>query len=74
MAEVDHHAVNQSHDDENSAPNQHDGKTPKPLSRERPMTTPAVSQRTPDAQYPMDNQVPRSGQRDRTAPERPLLE
>src|SRR4051794_14750097 len=48
----------QSHRDENSAPNQHDDKTPKPLDQERPMTTPAVSQRTPDAQYPMCDQVP----------------
>src|SRR5437867_8872122 len=66
MAEVDQHAVTQPHD-ENSAANQHDDKKPKPVSQEAPMTTPAASRRTDDAQYPMGQQIPRAGQRDRTA-------
>src|SRR5688500_8249336 len=57
----------QSHRDENSAPNQHDSKVPKPIAQERPMETPEVSRRTPDAQYPMNEQVPWTDQRDRTA-------
>ncbi len=58
----------QSHHDENSAPNQDDHQNvPKPVSEERPMTTPAVSERTDDAQFPMGDQIPESGQRDRTA-------
>src|SRR4051812_20315954 len=67
MSQVDQHTLSQPHDDENSAPNQHDPKRPKPIDQERPMTTPAVSQRTGDAQYPMVEQVPHIGQRHRTA-------
>src|SRR6185437_7438538 len=58
----------QSHHDENSAPNQDDHhNVPKPASQERPMTTPAVSERTGDAQYPMGDQIPQASQRDRVA-------
>ena len=53
--------------DENSAPNQQDYKKPKPISQERPMATPAVSQRTDDAQYPMGDEVPRVEDRKTTA-------
>jgi molybdopterin-dependent oxidoreductase alpha subunit len=49
---IDQETLAKSHDDENSAPNQHDTKRPKPIELEQPMTTPAVSERTPDAQYP----------------------
>ena len=57
----------QSHRDENSAPNQVDYKVPKPISEERPTTTPEVSKRTPDAQFPMNDQVPRVGERSKSA-------
>ncbi|MEA2711237.1 MAG: hypothetical protein QOF78_3838 [Phycisphaerales bacterium] len=50
--------MDQSHRDENSAPNQVDPKTPKPVSAEKPMATPAVSQRTADAQYPPGDTMP----------------
>src|SRR5436190_1210647 len=50
--------------DPNSEPDQHDPKEPKPISQEAPMTTPAVSQRTTQAQYPMDGQIPKITQRD----------
>src|SRR3954452_12152888 len=67
MAEVDHHTLNHSHRDENSAPDQHDDKRPKPISEELPMTTPDVSKRTNRAQYPSDGQLPEIGHRDKTA-------
>jgi molybdopterin-dependent oxidoreductase alpha subunit len=67
MAEVDNHTMSQSHHDENSAPNQNHAKTPKPESQELPMTTPAVSQRTPDAQYPSGDYDPHTGKRSMTA-------
>src|SRR4051812_21961213 len=54
----------QSHRDENSAPNQHDDKVPKPISEERPMTTPAQSLRTVHAEYPTDGEMPRIVERD----------
>jgi molybdopterin-dependent oxidoreductase alpha subunit len=53
--------------DGNSGPDQRDDKGVKPEAQERPMATPAVSQRTPDAQYPMGGEVPRIEDRDRTA-------
>src|SRR2546423_2720366 len=56
--------VEQSHRDENSAPNQHDSKVPKPFSEEQPMTTPAQSLRTTHAQYPADGELPRITERD----------
>jgi molybdopterin-dependent oxidoreductase alpha subunit len=56
MAEVDQQTLEQDHRDENNAPNQEDGKRPKPLEAERPVRTPEASQRTPDAQYPQDGQ------------------
>src|SRR4051794_32030328 len=59
--------MSESHRDENNAPNQHDPKRPKPLSEEAPMTTPAVSQRTNQAQYPLADQTPQIGSRDKTA-------
>jgi molybdopterin-dependent oxidoreductase alpha subunit len=52
------HVKVQSHRDENSAPNQHDPKHPKPISSERPVVTPAVSRRTADAQYPPGDTSP----------------
>ena len=57
----------QSHHDENSAPNQHDDKRPKPVAEEEPMQTPVVSMRTPDAQYPTDGQVAQVGHRVKAA-------
>jgi molybdopterin-dependent oxidoreductase alpha subunit len=54
--------------DPNSAPNQRDHHNkPRPIEDERSMTTPAASQRTPDAQYPMAGQVPEAGERDTVA-------
>ena len=53
--------------DPNSAPNQQDHKQPRPIEQERPMVTPAVSQRTPDAQYPMAGQLPEARERDTVA-------
>ena len=53
--------------DENSASNQADDKKPRPISQERPMQTPDVSKRTPDAQYPLGDQIPRVLERDLTA-------
>jgi molybdopterin-dependent oxidoreductase alpha subunit len=69
MADVDSHAPNPSHLDLNSAPahEQHDPKTPRPVSHERPMATPEVSRRTSDAQYPMGDQIPEIGDRDTVA-------
>src|SRR5689334_9086070 len=69
MADVDDQTLNQSHRDPNSAPphEQHDPKKPKPIDQEQAMTTPEVSKRTPDAQYPMGGQVPRVGDREVTA-------
>jgi molybdopterin-dependent oxidoreductase alpha subunit len=67
MATVDEQTVNQSHRDENSAPNQHDSKVPKPIEQEQPMTTPASSLRTQDAQYPDQDLIPRAGERDLVA-------
>src|SRR5690349_13967328 len=67
MAQVDHHTLNQDHRDENSAPDQHDDKRPKPIGEEAPMETPEVSKRTNRAQYPSDGQLPQVGHRDKTA-------
>src|SRR6185369_13772873 len=67
MADVDQHTTSQSHADENSAPNQHDYKVPKPESEERPMQTPAISRRTNQAQYPVGDHKPKPGPRDRVA-------
>src|ERR1051325_5708520 len=66
MAEVDRQTVGQGHRDENSAPDQHDPKRPKPVSEERVVETPAVSRRTGDAQYPL-RKMPEVGQRDGVA-------
>ncbi len=52
MTEPDDKTRSQSHRDENSAPDQHDDKKPKTLDQEQAATTPAVSMRTSDAQYP----------------------
>ncbi len=60
-------SLGQSHRDENNATNQRDSNTPKPQSEERAVETPAVSQRTDDAQYPIGEQLPRVGERDLTA-------
>ncbi len=60
------HAAN-GQSDENSAPNQEDSNTPRPASAEKPMTTPDVSKRTPDAQFPMGDDVPEIGERHETA-------
>jgi molybdopterin-dependent oxidoreductase alpha subunit len=49
--------------DEHSAPNVYDEKKPKPIATERPMATPAVSRRTPDAQYPPGDTMPDVGER-----------
>jgi molybdopterin-dependent oxidoreductase alpha subunit len=54
------HASNESsssHKDENSAPDQEDHNKPRPVSMERPMTTPEVSKRTPNAQLPSNDQI-----------------
>jgi molybdopterin-dependent oxidoreductase alpha subunit len=63
---ADHRAAD-GHSDENSAPNQEDSTAPRPASQEKPMTTPDVSKRTPDAQFPMGDDVPEIGDRDKTA-------
>jgi molybdopterin-dependent oxidoreductase alpha subunit len=64
----DHSATqHHGHRDENSAADQHDTKRPRPIQDEQPATTPAASRRTPDAQYPIGDDVPRPGRRDRTA-------
>ncbi len=63
---VDQQTMSQSHHDENSAPNQHDSKRPKPVAQEQPMTTPDVSKRTDDAQYPAGHD-PETGKRSRVA-------
>ena len=52
-----------SHRDENSAPNQYDPKQPRPIEQERPMATPAVSQRTADAQFPPGETTPQVSER-----------
>ncbi len=62
-----------AHHDENSAPNQEQVKKLKPLSQERPMVTPEVSKRTPDAQYPMNDEVARVDKRDKIASGYPAL-
>ncbi len=67
MPAPDQHTQSQSHRDENNAPNQEDPKRPKPISEERPMTTPDVSKRTGDAQYPADGNVPHVHERDTVA-------
>ncbi len=59
--------LGENHRDENNAPNQRDSKVPKPESEERAVETPAVSQRTDDAQYPIGERLPRAGERDLTA-------
>src|SRR3954454_6341501 len=73
MAEVDPHTRSQSHRNENSAPDQHDDKTPKRIAQEQPMATPAVSQRTDNAQYPPGEQIAHAGKRDETAAGWPAL-
>src|SRR4051812_33174003 len=55
------------HHDQNDAPDQADDGRPKPIEAERPMTTPDVSKRTPDAQYPMDGEAPEIRERDLVA-------
>jgi molybdopterin-dependent oxidoreductase alpha subunit len=67
MAETDPKTLDQNHRDENSAPNQEDTKVAKPVAQEQPMTTPGVSQRTEDAQYPLGDLLPREGKRSLTA-------
>src|ERR1019366_401821 len=42
--------------DENSAPNQRHGNKPRPVSEEQPMTTPEISMRTTNAQFPSNDQ------------------
>jgi molybdopterin-dependent oxidoreductase alpha subunit len=64
MAEIDQHTLGQSHHDEHSADNQEHVEKPKPETTEPPMTTPDVSKRTPDAQYPLGNEVAHIGKRE----------
>ena len=52
------------HRDQNNAPDQADDARPKPIEAERPMTTPDVSKRTPDAQYPVNGEAPQIRERD----------
>ena len=59
--------------DEHSAPNVYDEKKPKPISDERPMATPAVSKRTPDAQYPPGDTTPDVGARHTAAAGMPAV-
>ncbi|HEX8322784.1 MAG TPA: FdhF/YdeP family oxidoreductase [Tepidisphaeraceae bacterium] len=58
---IDAHTLGDSHRDENSAPHQVDNRRPKPIVEERPMTTPDVSKRTPQAQYPGGTFIPEVG-------------
>jgi molybdopterin-dependent oxidoreductase alpha subunit len=67
MAEIDSQTLNQSHHDENSAENQAHALKPKPESAERPVVTPDVSKRTPNAQYPEGDEVAHVGHRDEVA-------
>ena len=59
--------------DEHSAPNVYDPKKPKPIAAERPMATPAVSQRTTDAQYPPGDTMPDAGERHTAAAGMPAV-
>ncbi|HEX3869806.1 MAG TPA: molybdopterin-dependent oxidoreductase, partial [Pirellulales bacterium] len=67
MADVDRQTLSQSHRDENSAPNQEDATDLKRSDPQQPVETPVESQRTPDAQYPMNDEVPHTGRRNRVA-------
>lgn len=53
----EHSSSDQSQRDENSAPNQRDLEVPVPVTEEEPMTTPACSLRTTDAQFPLDGPI-----------------
>ena len=53
--------------DENSAPNQEDADRSVPPEQEPPMSTPEVSKRTPDAQFPMGDRIPHEEPRTTTA-------
>ncbi len=67
MTDVDSYTTSQSHRDENSPANYPDDVKPKPIADERAIETPEVSKRTPDAQYPMGDDLPEVGKRDTTA-------
>jgi molybdopterin-dependent oxidoreductase alpha subunit len=53
--------------DQNSAPNQQDHNKPRPVSEEQPMTTPEISKRSTDAQYPSEGEIAHIGKRHTTA-------
>ena len=63
----DAHPQNEDQRDENSAPEQRNVHSPKPIAAEKPAQTPAVSVRTSDAQYPLGQDIPRVTERDETA-------
>ncbi|WP_010584888.1 FdhF/YdeP family oxidoreductase [Schlesneria paludicola] len=63
----DTHPQNEDQRDENSAPNQRNVHSPKPIAAEEPTATPQVSLRTVDAQYPLGQDIPRITARDETA-------
>ncbi|HEX4148013.1 MAG TPA: FdhF/YdeP family oxidoreductase, partial [Pirellulales bacterium] len=68
MANVDQHLPSHgSHVDGRNVPLPSDDQQPKPPELEQPAETPEVSQRTAEAQYPLDGQIPHAGKRESTA-------
>ncbi|MGC4030313.1 MAG: FdhF/YdeP family oxidoreductase [Tepidisphaeraceae bacterium] len=67
MSHPDDATLNASPADPNNDPDQYDPVRPKPLSAEQPMETPAVSRRTPQAQYPGGSFIPEVGHRSTVA-------
>ena len=58
MENINEHTTSGGHEDPNNEPAQHDNARPKPIADEQPMTTPEVSKRTPQAQYPGGTFIP----------------
>ena len=73
MSTTDQHTIHGDHEDPNSDPDQHDAMRPKPISEERPMSTPEVSKRTEHAQYPADGFEAERGDATRVAAGYPAI-
>lgn len=67
MENISEQTLQGGHEDPNNDKAQHDNKRPKPIADEQPMTTPEVSKRTPQAQYPGGEFIPQTGHKSKVA-------
>ena len=59
--------ANETHPDENTAPDRGNSPAQKPVAEEQECQAAETAKRTDDAQYPMGDNIPRIGKRDETA-------